>query len=139
MAHAYSKLYDIPSTGLRFFTVYGPAGRTDMFYFKATEKLVKGEKIQLYNYGNCKRDFTYIDDIVEGVYRVMKGAPERKKGDDGLPIPPYSTYNIGGGHPENLMDFINILQKNLVEDSVLHCDFELEEHVERVAMQPGDV
>ena len=139
MAHCYSKLYDIPSTGLRFFTVYGPAGRPDMAYFGFTNKLLKGETIQLFNYGNCRRDFTYIDDIVEGIVRVMQGAPERKKGDDGLPIPPYAVYNIGGGQPENLLDFVNILQEELLRAGVLPQDYDFEAHKKLVPMQPGDV
>lgn len=139
LAHAYSKLYDIPSTGLRFFTVYGPAGRPDMAYFGFTEKLVKGEKIKIFNYGNCKRDFTYIDDIVEGVVRVMQHAPERSIGDDGLPIPPYSIYNIGNSKPENLLDFVNILQEELVATGVLPKDYDFDAHKELVPMQPGDV
>ena len=139
MAHCYSKLYDIPTTGLRFFTVYGPAGRPDMAYFGFTNKLLKGETIQIFNYGNCQRDFTYIDDIVEGVIRVMQGAPERKKGEDGLPIPPYAVYNIGGGHPENLLDFVTILQEELVRAGVLPADFDFEAHKQLVPMQPGDV
>ena len=138
-AHCYSKLYDIPTTGLRFFTVYGPAGRPDMAYFGFTNKLLKGETIQIFNYGNCRRDFTYVDDIVEGVYRVMQGAPERKKGEDGLPIPPYAVYNIGGGQPENLLDFVQILQEELVRAGVLPADFDFEAHKQLVAMQPGDV
>ena len=138
-AHCYSKLYDIPTTGLRFFTVYGPAGRPDMAYFGFTNKLLKGETIQIFNYGNCRRDFTYVDDIVEGVYRVMQGAPERKKGEDGLPIPPYAVYNIGGGQPENLLDFVNILQEELVRAGVLPADFDFEAHKKLVPMQPGDV
>ena len=138
-AHCYSKLYDIPTTGLRFFTVYGPAGRPDMAYFGFTNKLLKGETIQIFNYGNCRRDFTYVDDIVEGVYRVMQGAPERKKGEDGLPIPPYAVYNIGGGQPENLLDFVNILQEKLVRAGVLPADFDFEAHKKLVPMQPGDV
>ena len=138
-AHCYSKLYDIPTTGLRFFTVYGPAGRPDMAYFGFTNKLLKGETIQIFNYGNCRRDFTYVDDIVEGVYRVMQGAPERKKGEDGLPIPPYAVYNIGGGQPENLLDFVNILQEELVRAGVLPKDFDFEAHKQLVPMQPGDV
>ena len=138
-AHCYSKLYDIPTTGLRFFTVYGPAGRPDMAYFGFTNKLLKGETIQIFNYGNCRRDFTYVDDIVEGVYRVMQKAPERKKGEDGLPIPPYAVYNIGGGQPENLLDFVNILQEELVRAGVLPQDFDFEAHKKLVAMQPGDV
>ncbi len=139
MAHAYSKLYNIPSTGLRFFTVYGPAGRPDMAYFGFTNKLLKGETIQIFNYGNCKRDFTYVDDIVEGVFRVMQGAPMRTKGEDGLPVPPYAVYNIGGGQPENLMDFVTILSEELVRAKVLPQDFDFEAHRELVAMQPGDV
>ena len=139
LAHAYSKLYNIPSTGLRFFTVYGPAGRTDMFYFSATNRLVKGEGIKIFNYGNCKRDFTYIDDIVEGVVRVMQGAPEKKAGEDGLPIPPYAVYNIGGGTPENLLDYIQTLQEELVRAEVLPADYDFDAHKELVPMQPGDV
>ena len=139
MAHAYSKLYNIPSTGLRFFTVYGPAGRTDMAYFGFTNKLMKGEKIQIFNYGNCKRDFTYVDDIVEGVKRVMQGAPEKKNGEDGLPIPPYAVYNIGNNNPENLLDFVQILQEELIRAGVLPEDYDFEAHKELVAMQPGDV
>ena len=139
MAHAYSKLYNIPSTGLRFFTVYGPAGRPDMAYFGFTEKLVKGETIKIFNYGNCKRDFTYIDDIVEGVIRVMQHAPERCNGDDGLPIPPYKVYNIGNNNPENLLDFVTILQEELVHAGVLPIDYDFEVHKELVPMQPGDV
>ena len=139
MAHAYSKLYNIPSTGLRFFTVYGPAGRTDMAYFGFTNKLMKGEKIQIFNYGNCKRDFTYVDDIVEGVKRVMQGAPEKKNGEDGLPIPPYAVYNIGNNNPENLMDFVQILQEELIRAKVLPEDYDFEAHKELVPMQPGDV
>ena len=138
-AHCYSKLYDIPTTGLRFFTVYGPAGRPDMAYFGFTNKLLKGETIQIFNYGNCRRDFTYVDDIVEGVYRVMQGAPERKKGEDGLPVPPYAVYNIGGGQPENLLDFVQILQEELVRAGVLPADFDFEAHKKLVPMQPGDV
>ena len=138
-AHCYSKLYDIPTTGLRFFTVYGPAGRPDMAYFGFTNKLLKGETIQIFNYGNCRRDFTYVDDIVEGIVRVMQGAPERKKGEDGLPIPPYAVYNIGGGQPENLLDFVNILQEELVRAGVLPADFDFEAHKKLVPMQPGDV
>lgn len=138
-AHCYSKLYDIPTTGLRFFTVYGPAGRPDMAYFGFTNQLLKGEAIKIFNYGNCRRDFTYVDDIVEGVMRVMQGAPERKKGEDGLPIPPYAVYNIGGGQPENLLDFVNILQEELVRAGVLPADFDFEGHKELVPMQPGDV
>ena len=139
MAHAYSKLYNIPSTGLRFFTVYGPAGRPDMAYFGFTNKLVKGEKIQIFNYGNCKRDFTYVDDIVEGVYRVMMKAPEKQVGEDGLPIPPYKVYNIGNNSPENLLDFVTILQKELIRAGVLPQDYDFEAHKELVPMQPGDV
>ncbi len=139
LAHSYAKLYDIPCTGLRFFTVYGPAGRPDMFYYSATEKLVAGGTIQIFNYGNCKRDFTYVDDIVEGVYRVMQGAPERATGEDGLPVPPCAVYNIGGGTPENLMDFIRTLQEALVEAGVLPADYDFEGHRRLVAMQPGDV
>lgn len=139
LAHAYSKLYNIPSTGLRFFTVYGPAGRPDMAYFGFTNKLVKGEKIQIFNYGNCKRDFTYIDDIIEGVVRVMESAPERQTGDDGLPIPPYSIYNIGNNQPENLLDFVTILQEELIRAGVLPPDYDFDAHKELVAMQPGDV
>ena len=139
MAHAYSKLYNIPSTGLRFFTVYGPAGRPDMAYFGFTNKLLKGETIQIFNYGNCKRDFTYIDDIVEGVVRVMQGAPEKKNGEDGLPIPPYAIYNIGNNHPENLLDFVQILQEELINAGVLPEDYDFEAHKELVPMQPGDV
>ena len=139
MAHCYSKLYDIPSTGLRFFTVYGPAGRPDMAYFGFTNKLLKGETIQIFNYGNCRRDFTYVDDIVEGVLRVMQGAPERRKGDDGLPVPPYAVYNIGGGQPESLLDFVQILQEELVNAGVLPADFDFEAHKQLVPMQPGDV
>ena len=139
MAHAYSKLYNIPSTGLRFFTVYGPAGRPDMAYFGFTNKLIKGEKIQIFNYGNCKRDFTYIDDIVEGIIRVMAGAPEKAMGEDGLPTPPYKVYNIGNNQPENLLDFVEILQEELINAKVLPKDFDFESHKELVAMQPGDV
>ena len=139
LAHSYSKLYNIPSTGLRFFTVYGPAGRPDMFYFSATQKLEKGDTIQIFNYGNCKRDFTYIDDIVEGVYRVMLGAPEKAVGEDGLPVPPYAVYNIGGGTPENLLDYISTLQEELVRAEVLPADYDFEAHRELVGMQPGDV
>lgn len=139
MAHAYSKLYNIPTTGLRFFTVYGPAGRPDMAYFGFTNKLVKGETIKIFNYGNCKRDFTYIDDIVEGVIRVMQHAPERLNGEDGLPIPPYKVYNIGNNHPENLLDFVTILQEELVRAGVLPVDYDFEAHKELVPMQPGDV
>ena len=139
MAHCYSKLYDIPTTGLRFFTVYGPAGRPDMAYFGFTNKLIKGETIQIYNYGNCRRDFTYVDDIVEGIVRVMKGAPARKKGEDGLPIPPYAIYNIGGGQPENLLDFVQILQEELLRAGVLPADYDFDAHKQLVPMQPGDV
>lgn len=139
MAHAYSKLYDIPSTGLRFFTVYGPAGRPDMAYFGFTDKLVKGENIKIFNHGNCKRDFTFVDDIVEGVVRVMQHAPEKKTGEDGLPVPPYKLYNIGNSHPENLLDFVHILKEELVSAGVLDSDFDLESHLEPVPMQPGDV
>ncbi len=139
MAHAYSKLYDIPSTGLRFFTVYGPAGRPDMAYFGFTDKLCRGEKIEIFNYGNCRRDFTYVDDIVEGVQRVMYKAPERHLGDDGLPVPPYAVYNIGNSNPENLLDFVDILQQELVRAGVLPADYDFESHKKLVAMQPGDV
>ena len=139
MAHAYSKLYNIPSTGLRFFTVYGPAGRPDMAYFGFTNKLVKGEKIQIFNFGNCKRDFTYVDDIVEGVIRVMQKAPKKKLGEDGLPIPPYAVYNIGNSNPENLLEFVDILQQELVRAGVLPSDYDFEAHKELVPMQPGDV
>jgi nucleoside-diphosphate-sugar epimerase len=139
LAHSYSKLYNIPSTGLRFFTVYGPAGRPDMFYYSATQKLVAGKTIQIFNYGNCKRDFTYIDDIVEGVLRVMQGAPEKLTGEDGLPLPPYAVYNIGGGTPENLLDYISTLQEELVRAGVLPSDYDFEGHRELVGMQPGDV
>ena len=139
MAHAYAKLYDIPCTGLRFFTVYGPAGRPDMAYFGFTDKLVKGEAIKIFNYGNCKRDFTYIDDIVEGVVRVMQHAPGRLTGEDGLPVPPYKIYNIGNNHPENLLDFVTILQEELVRAGVLPVDYDFEAHKELVPMQPGDV
>lgn len=139
MAHAYSKLYNIPSTGLRFFTVYGPAGRPDMAYFGFTNKLVKGETIKIFNYGNCKRDFTYVDDIVEGVVRVMKKAPDKKNGEDGLPIPPYAVYNIGNQNPENLLDFVQILSEELVRAGVLPEDYDFEAHKELVPMQPGDV
>ena len=139
MAHAYSKLYNIPSTGLRFFTVYGPAGRPDMAYFGFTNKLIKGEKIQIFNFGNCLRDFTYVDDIVEGVVRVMQGAPEKKTGEDGLPIPPYAVYNIGNSSPENLLEFVSILQEELVRAGVLPQDYDFEAHKELVPMQPGDV
>ena len=139
LAHSYSKLYNIPSTGLRFFTVYGPAGRPDMFYFSATQKLVKGETISIFNYGNCKRDFTFVDDIVEGVLRVMQGAPEKAMGEDGLPLPPYAVYNIGGGTPENLLDYISTLQEELVRAKVLPEDYDFEAHRKLVGMQPGDV
>lgn len=139
MAHAYSKLYNIPSTGLRFFTVYGPAGRPDMAYFGFTNKLLKGETIQIFNYGNCKRDFTYIDDVVEGVIRVMQGAPEKKNGEDGLPLPPYAIYNIGNHNPENLLNFVKILQEELVRAGVLPEDYNFEAHKQLVPMQPGDV
>lgn len=139
MAHAYSKLYNIPSTGLRFFTVYGPAGRPDMAYFSFTDKLLRGETIRIFNYGNCKRDFTYIDDIVEGVVRVMQGAPERKNGEDGLPVPPYAVYNIGNQNPENLLDFVDILQQELIAAGVLPNDYDFEAHKQLVPMQPGDV
>ena len=139
LAHSYSKLYNIPSTGLRFFTVYGPAGRPDMFYFSATQKLVAGKTIQIFNYGNCKRDFTYIDDIVEGVIRVMQGAPEKATGGDGLPLPPYAIYNIGGGTPENLLDYISTLQEELVRAGVLPANYDFAAHRELVGMQPGDV
>ena len=139
LAHAYSKLYNIPSTGLRFFTVYGPAGRPDMAYFGFTDKLLAGKTIEIFNYGNCRRDFTYIDDIVEGVLRVMQGAPERKTGEDGLPVPPYAVYNIGNSHPENLLDFVDILQQELIRAGVLPEDYDFEAHKKLVAMQPGDV
>lgn len=139
LAHAYSKLYNIPCTGLRFFTVYGPAGRPDMAYFSFTDKLVKGDGIQIFNYGNCKRDFTYIDDIVEGVVRVMQHAPEKKNGEDGLPLPPYMVYNIGNSHPENLLDFVRILSEELVKTKVLPQDYDIEKHKNLVPMQPGDV
>jgi len=139
LAHSYSKLYNIPSTGLRFFTVYGPAGRPDMFYFSATQKLQAGKTIQIFNYGNCKRDFTYVDDIVEGVIRVMQGAPEKQTGEDGLPLPPYAVYNIGGGTPENLLDYISTLQEELVRAGVLPADYNFEGHRQLVGMQPGDV
>ena len=139
MAHAYSKLYNIPSTGLRFFTVYGPAGRPDMAYFGFTNKLVKGDTIKIFNYGNCKRDFTYVDDIVEGIMRVMQHAPEKQNGEDGLPIPPYKVYNIGNSHPENLLEFVSILQEELIRAGVLPEDYDFEAHKELVAMQPGDV
>jgi len=139
LAHAYSKLYNIPSTGLRFFTVYGPAGRPDMAYFGFTNKLLKGETIQIFNYGNCKRDFTYVDDIVEGIKRVMERAPEKKNGDDGLPLPPYRIYNIGNSSPENLLDFVTILQEELIRAEVLPSDYDFETHKKLVPMQPGDV
>ena len=139
LAHSYSKLYNIPSTGLRFFTVYGPAGRPDMAYFGFTNKLIKGKTIQIFNYGNCKRDFTYIDDIVEGICRVIKKAPEKKVGEDGLPVPPYAIYNIGNSHPENLLEFVTILQEELVRARVLPEDYDFESHKELVPMQPGDV
>lgn len=139
LAHCYSKLYNIPSTGLRFFTVYGPAGRPDMAYFGFTNKLIKGKKIQIFNYGNCKRDFTYVDDIVEGIIRVMQGAPEKKNGEDGLPIPPYAVYNIGNSNPENLLNFVEILQEELIRAGVLPKDYDFESHKELVPMQPGDV
>ncbi|MCR5842119.1 MAG: NAD-dependent epimerase/dehydratase family protein [Bacteroidales bacterium] len=139
MAHCYSKLYDIPSTGLRFFTVYGPAGRPDMAYFGFTNKLLAGKTIQIYNYGNCRRDFTYVDDIVEGIVRVMAKAPARRKGGDGLPVPPYAVYNIGGGQPENLLDFVQILQEELLSAGVLPPDYDFEAHKQLVPMQPGDV
>ena len=139
MAHAYSKLYNIPSTGLRFFTVYGPAGRPDMAYFGFTNKLIKNEKIQIFNYGNCKRDFTYIDDIVEGVFRVMQGAPEKKEGEDGLPVPPYAIYNIGNNQPENLLDFVDILQQELIRADILPDNYDFDSYKELVPMQKGDV
>ena len=139
LAHAYAKLYEIPSTGLRFFTVYGPAGRPDMFYYSATRKLAAGEKIQIFNYGDMSRDFTYIDDIVEGIVRVMRGAPEKKTGEDGLPLPPYALYNIGGGRPENLLDFVSTLQAELVRAGILPADYDFAAHRELVGMQPGDV
>lgn len=139
LAHCYSKLYNIPTTGLRFFTVYGPAGRPDMAYFGFTNKLVKGETIKIFNYGNCRRDFTFVDDIVEGISRVMRKAPEKKSGEDGLPIPPYALYNIGGGQPENLLDFVKILSEELVGAGVLPQDYDFEAHKELVPMQPGDV
>lgn len=139
MAHAYSKLYNIPSTGLRFFTVYGPAGRPDMAYFSFTNKLLAGETIQIFNYGNCKRDFTYVDDIVEGVKRVMQSPPEKKNGEDGLPVPPYAIYNIGNNQPENLLDFVDILQQELIRAGVLPQDYDFEAHKKLVPMQPGDV
>ena len=139
LAHSYAKLYDIPCTGLRFFTVYGPAGRPDMFYFSATNRLRRNEDIRIFNYGNCKRDFTYVDDIVEGVMRVMQGAPEKQTGEDGLPVPPYALYNIGGGQPENLLDYVQTLQEELVRAGVLPADYDFEGHRELVGMQPGDV
>ena len=139
LAHSYAKLYNIPSTGLRFFTVYGPAGRPDMFYYSATKRLVAGGTIQIFNYGNCKRDFTFVDDIVEGIVRVMRGAPEKRTGEDGLPLPPYAVYNIGGGQPENLLDFVSTLQEALVSAGVLPADYDFEAHRELVGMQPGDV
>ncbi len=139
LAHAYSKLYSIPATGLRFFTVYGPAGRPDMFYYSATQKLVAGGTIRIFNYGNCRRDFTYVDDIVEGIVRVMRGAPEKKNGEDGLPLPPCAVYNIGGGTPENLLDYISVLQEELVDAGILPPDYDFEAHRELVGMQPGDV
>ena len=139
LSHSYSKLYNIPSTGLRFFTVYGPAGRPDMFYYSATQKLAAGNTIQIFNYGNCKRDFTFVDDIVEGIVRVMQGAPEKQNGEDGLPLPPYAVYNIGGGQPENLLDYISTLQEELVQAGVLPPDYDFEAHRELVGMQPGDV
>ena len=139
LAHSYCKLYSIPATGLRFFTVYGPAGRPDMFYYSATKTLSEGGTIRIFNYGNCKRDFTYIDDILEGIVRVMKGAPEKKTGEDGLPLPPYAVYNIGGGQPENLMDFVTTLQEELVSAGVLPADYDFAAHRELVGMQPGDV
>lgn len=139
LAYSYSKLYNIPSTGLRFFTVYGPAGRPDMFYYSATEKLQKGEKIRIFNFGNCKRDFTYVDDIVEGLVRVMQGAPKKVTGNDGLPVPPYAVYNIGNSSPENLLDFIDILQQELVAAGVLPADYDFDAHKELAPMQPGDV
>ena len=139
LAHSYAKLYNIPSTGLRFFTVYGPAGRPDMFYYSATEKLLAGGTIQIFNYGNCMRDFTYVDDIVEGILRVMQGAPEKKTGEDGLPLPPYALYNIGGGTPVNLMEFVRTLQEELVAAGILPEDYDFDAHQELVGMQPGDV
>ena len=139
MAHCYSKLYDIPTTGLRFFTVYGPAGRPDMAYFSFTNKLIKGEKIKIFNYGNCQRDFTYVDDIVDGIIKVINKAPEKKTGEDGLPIPPYKIYNIGNSHPENLMDFVHILGEELIKAKVLPSDFDIDAHLDLVPMQPGDV
>ena len=139
MAHAYSKLYNIPSTGLRFFTVYGPAGRSDMAYFSFTNKQLKGERIQIFNYGNCRRDFTYVDDIVTGVHHVMCNAPEKQNGEDGLPVPPYRVYNIGNSHPENLLEFVDILQQELILARVLPEDYDFESHKNLVPMQPGDV
>lgn len=139
LAHAYAKLYNIPCTGLRFFTVYGPAGRPDMAYFSFTNKLIKGEKIKIFNYGNCKRDFTYIDDIVDGIIKVIYKAPSKQNGNDGLPIPPYKIYNIGNNHPENLLDFVKILQEELIRAKVLPSDYDFDSHKELVAMQPGDV
>ena len=139
LAHCYSKLYNIPSTGLRFFTVYGPAGRPDMAYFGFTNKLINNETIKIFNYGNCKRDFTYVDDIVEGIIRIMQGAPEKVNGEDGLPLPPYAVYNIGNSNPENLLDFVQILQEELIRAGVLPNDYDFESHKELVAMQPGDV
>lgn len=139
LAHAYSKLYNIPTTGLRFFTVYGPMGRPDMAYFSFTNKLIKGETIEIFNFGNCKRDFTYIDDIVEGIIKAMNKAPEKKNGEDGLPIPPYKIYNIGNNHPENLLDFVNILSEELIRANVLPKDFDIKKHIKLVAMQKGDV
>ena len=139
LAHSYSKLYNIPSTGLRFFTVYGPAGRPDMFYYSATQKLVSGKVIQIYNYGNCKRDFTYVDDIIEGLIRVIQGAPRKALGEDGLPVPPYAIYNIGGGQPENLLDYVSTLQEELVRAGVLPAEYDFESHRELVGMQQGDV
>ena len=139
LAHAYSKLYNIPTTGLRFFTVYGPAGRPDMAYFGFTNKLINGETIKIFNYGNCKRDFTYVDDIVEGIIRVMQGPPEKNTGEDGLPLPPYAVYNIGNSNPENLLDFVNILQEELIRAGVLPEDYDFEAHKELVPMQAGDV
>ena len=139
MAHAYAKLYSIPCTGLRFFTVYGPAGRPDMFYFSATDRLRRGESVSIFNYGHCQRDFTYVDDIVEGIVRVLQSAPERKTGEDGLPVPPYRLYNIGGGQPENLLDFVTVLQEELVRAGILPADFDFAAHSRLVPMQPGDV
>ncbi|MBQ3423645.1 MAG: NAD-dependent epimerase/dehydratase family protein, partial [Clostridia bacterium] len=139
LAHSYATLYNIPSTGMRFFTVYGPAGRPDMFYFSATDTLSRGGTIKIFNYGNCRRDFTYVDDIVEGIVRVMRGAPEKRNGEDGLPLPPYRVYNIGGGQPENLLDFVSTLQEELVRAGVLPEDYDFEAHRQLVGMQPGDV